>query len=148
MNAHVPGGQPANCPLCATDGGRLILRSSRWRVVFADEPDYPCFVRVIWNTHVREMSDLPESEQHLLMQAVFAVERAMRAVLNPHKINLASFGNMAPHVHWHVIPRWPDDAHFPQPTWASKQREGVAHGADLRDPLAQAICAALAPLDA
>ncbi|KPF67016.1 hypothetical protein IP84_14465 [beta proteobacterium AAP99] len=148
MNAHVTGGQPAICPLCAADGGSLILRTSRWRVVFADEPDYPCFVRVIWNTHVREMSDLPVDEQHLLMQAVFAVERAMRTVLAPHKINLASFGNMAPHVHWHVIPRWPDDAHFPQPTWAPRQREGVVHGADLRDPLALAIRAALAPLDA
>jgi diadenosine tetraphosphate (Ap4A) HIT family hydrolase len=43
-------------------------------------------------------------------------------VLDPLKINLASFGNMTPHLHWHVIPRWADDAHFPQPVWGPRQR--------------------------
>jgi diadenosine tetraphosphate (Ap4A) HIT family hydrolase len=57
------------------------------------------------------------------MVAVFAVEAALRAVLAPHKINVASLGNMVPHVHWHVIPRFADDAHFPNPIWGERQRE-------------------------
>jgi diadenosine tetraphosphate (Ap4A) HIT family hydrolase len=68
---------------------------------------------------------------------VFAVEDAQRAVLNPLKINLASFGNMTPHLHWHVIPRWADDAHFPQPVWGSRQRES--------DPLELTVRRALLP---
>ena len=54
------------------------------------------------------------------------VEDALRAVLAPAKINLASFGNMTPHLHWHVIPRFADDAHFPQPVWGTRQRESDA----------------------
>ena len=42
----------------------------------------------------------------------------MRQVLNPTKINLASLGNMTPHLHWHVIPRFADDVNFPNPVWA------------------------------
>ncbi|HXD50505.1 MAG TPA: HIT domain-containing protein, partial [Burkholderiales bacterium] len=38
------------------------------------------------------------------------------------KINLAAFGNMTPHLHWHVIPRNADDAHFPNPIWGERQR--------------------------
>ena len=49
------------------------------------------------------------------MNIVFAVEAALRALLAPHKMNLASLGNQVPHLHWHVVPRFADDSHFPQP---------------------------------
>jgi diadenosine tetraphosphate (Ap4A) HIT family hydrolase len=45
-------------------------------------------------------------------------------VLHPDKINLASFGNVVPHLHWHVIPRFEDDAHFPAPIWGKRKEEG------------------------
>jgi diadenosine tetraphosphate (Ap4A) HIT family hydrolase len=45
-------------------------------------------------------------------------------VMHPDKINLASLGNMTPHLHWHVIPRFKQDKHFPQPIWGVPQREG------------------------
>jgi diadenosine tetraphosphate (Ap4A) HIT family hydrolase len=47
--------------------------------------------------------------------------------MQPDKINLASLGNVVPHLHWHVIPRFADDAHFPSPIWASPQRDGADH---------------------
>lgn len=61
-----------------------------------------------------------------MMSAVFRVEAALRAVLKPDKINLASLGNMVPHVHWHVIPRFVDDRHFPDAIWASPRRAASA----------------------
>ena len=59
------------------------------------------------------------------MDVVFAVEAAVREAMQPHKMNLASLGNMTPHVHWHVIPRYRDDRHFPHPVWSAPQREAV-----------------------
>jgi diadenosine tetraphosphate (Ap4A) HIT family hydrolase len=112
-----------NCPLCSGDGGELVLRTDLLRVVFADEPDYPGFCRVILAAHVREMTELAPAQIARLMGAVFAVEDAQRAVLAPLKVNLASLGNQTPHLHWHVIPRWADDAHFPQPVWGPRQRD-------------------------
>lgn len=78
------------------------------------------------NTIVHEMSDLGATEQTHCMSVVIAVERAMRKTLVPAKVNLASLGNMVAHVHWHVIPRFADDPHFPQPVWGARQREGTA----------------------
>jgi len=53
---------------------------------------------------------------------VWHVELALRDVLTPVKINVASLGNMVPHLHWHVIPRFADDAHFPNPVWTEAVR--------------------------
>ncbi len=111
------------CELCETLGGRLVLSNEFLRVVLVDDADYPGFARVIWHAHVSEMTDLGTAERARLMRAVFAVERAQRDVLQPAKVNLASLGNVTPHVHWHVIPRSTDDSHFPQPIWGQRQRE-------------------------
>jgi diadenosine tetraphosphate (Ap4A) HIT family hydrolase len=125
------------CELCSKDGGELLWRDALCRVVRVGDADYPGFLRVILNRHVAEMSDLPSAEQSALMQVVFAAERALRTLLAPDKINLASFGNVVPHLHWHVIPRWRDDRHFPQPVWGSVQNAQAApRPAPDRDALA------------
>lgn len=115
-----------HCALCASDGGTLVWRGPTFRVILAEEPGYPGFTRVIWNDHVAEMTDLVSADRDLLMRAVFLVEAEQRAHLRPDKINLASLGNMVPHVHWHVIPRWRDDPAFPDAVWAPSRRASQA----------------------
>ena len=109
------------CALCVQAGGEVLWDDGFARIVLADEPDYPGFCRVILNAHRREMTDLPEAERARLMSLVFAVERALRDILQPDKVNLASLGNLVPHVHWHVIPRFSDDPHFPGAVWGEKK---------------------------
>lgn len=74
------------------------------------------------------------------MQTVFAVESAVREVMQPEKINLASLGNLTPHLHWHVIPRYKDDKCFPNPIWAAPLRTArVSTKNDLRARLSASI---------
>jgi diadenosine tetraphosphate (Ap4A) HIT family hydrolase len=112
----------ADCELCKSEGGALVIANEWLRVMLVDEHDYPGYVRVVWNEHVREMTELSDDERQRLMKTVFAVESAQREVLAPLKINLASLGNMTPHLHWHVIARFADDLHYPQPVWGAPQR--------------------------
>jgi diadenosine tetraphosphate (Ap4A) HIT family hydrolase len=118
-----------DCELCAHPGGDLLWRDAHCRVVLIDDADYAGYCRVIWHAHAREMTDLDSAERAHCMRVVFAVEQALRNVVKPHKINLASFGNLTPHVHWHVIPRWLDDAHFPNSVWGERQRDTPPSGA-------------------
>ena len=113
---------PASCELCSEDGGIVLFRHPKLRIVQVDDVLHPGFCRVIWNTHVAELTDLPPADRSLLMMMVCKLEQVMRDTMAPHKINLASLGNMTPHLHWHVIPRYEDDAHFPQPVWGQRQR--------------------------
>jgi diadenosine tetraphosphate (Ap4A) HIT family hydrolase len=113
----------AVCPLCTPSNESLIWSDAFCRVIWVEDANYPGFCRVILNAHVKEMTDLPFTEQRRLMDVVFAVEAAIRQEIQPDKINLASLGNMVPHLHWHVIPRWADDPNFPDSIWSAARRE-------------------------
>ena len=130
-----------DCELCRRTGGELLWQGERCRVVHVSEAGYPGYCRVIWEAHVKEMTDLSEDDRMHFMEVVFAVESVLREQLQPGKINLASLGNLVPHLHWHVIPRHADDPHFPQPIWAAPQR---APSAVTRETSTAALAAALA----
>jgi diadenosine tetraphosphate (Ap4A) HIT family hydrolase len=113
------------CELCDSCGGELLWQDEVCRVIRVGGDEgaaFPGFCRVVWTTHVAELSDLTTGERQHLLDVVQAVERAVRTVVQPDKINLASLGNVVPHLHWHVIPRWRDDSHFPAPIWATAAR--------------------------
>ena len=134
------------CALCGSLGGELIWQDSVCRVVQvagAEQLAFPGFCRVIWNQHFAEMSDLSPTQMQHLMTLVMAVERVLRRLLHPDKINLASLGNVVPHLHWHIIPRWRDDSHFPSPIWA-KPNDGVSLAPTRKSVSCATLSAALA----
>lgn len=111
-----------NCPLCEADGGELVWMGDRARLILVEHDRFPGFCRVVWNDHVAELSDLSDADQAWLMRLVVQAERVVREVMTPDKVNLAAFGNMVPHLHWHIIPRYRWDTHFPEAVWAAPQR--------------------------
>lgn len=143
-----------NCALCKEElkpeEGQLIWRGDDCRVILVNDPDLPGFCRVIWNHHVAEMTDLSHGEREHLMSLVFAVEEAVRHVMCPDKVNIAALGNMVPHIHWHVIPRYQGDAFFPGSAWSKRVQElplsKLAERQQLASQLPAAIKAAIATL--
>ena len=132
------------CDLCSRTGGELLWRDDRCRVIHVAEPGYPGYCRVVWEAHVKEMTDLSDADRLHLMEVVFSVESVLRELLEPLKINLASFGNHVPHLHWHVIPRYADDPHFPDPSWGPPHRPPHAAAREVNTAtLASALAAAL-----
>lgn len=133
----------ATCELCDQPGGTVVHRDDKLRVVLVGDANYPGFCRVIWNAHVKEMTDLPASDRTHFMAVVWQVETALREVMQPDKINLACLGNMTPHLHWHVIPRYSDDAQFPGPVWSAAQRTPSPASLAARGALLPLLLAAL-----
>ncbi len=135
-----------DCELCTGSGGDLLWENDFCRVVRVTDASadaFPGYCRVIVKQHIAEMSDLGAAEARALMAVVLATERALRRVAQPDKINLASLGNVVPHLHWHVIPRWRDDSHFPAPIWAAAKRVVVTRDNDARKALRPALEAEL-----
>jgi diadenosine tetraphosphate (Ap4A) HIT family hydrolase len=108
----------ADCPLCQQPGGTLLWQSTYLRVVEIEDADYLGYTRAFWNSHIPEMTDLSRHDRELMMEAVWRIEEAQREILRPDKVNVASLGNRVSHLHWHIIPRWRGDRHFPDAVWA------------------------------
>ena len=140
------GADPA-CALCTEQGGALAWSDAHWRVVRVEDADFPAYYRVIANRHTAEFTDLSDMQRQRCMSLVCSVERVLRDLLAPAKVNLAALGNMVPHLHWHVIARFDWDSHFPQSIWGVRQRESVPDAAGrLGVPLAsldQAVAQAM-----
>lgn len=71
----------------------------------------------------KEMSEVPGLVKFEIYELLDIIEREMLSYYNPKKINIASFGNYMPHVHWHIMARFEEDSFFPEPMWGTKQRE-------------------------
>ena len=119
------------CPLCAPSNEQVLMCNATLRIILADEPASPGFVRVVLNAHIAELTDLPVERRRVVMDAVCAAESARRRTLRPDKINLASLGNYVAHVHWHVIPRYRDDAGWPDAVWAVANRVPPPRAVDI-----------------
>lgn len=112
-----------DCVLCHPQKENVVWKNKELRVIQVDDPLFPGYFRVIWNKHIAEMSDLTNDERQLLEKVLLTVEKVVREQMQPDKINWAQFGNMVPHLHWHIIARYRDDSHFPESIWGLKQRE-------------------------
>ena len=81
-----------------------------WLKIFTQEP-------------YKEMSEVPSEIKFQIYELLDLIEVEMIEYFQPEKINIASFGNYVPHVHWHIMARFKEDSFFPEPMWGTKQKE-------------------------
>jgi len=72
----------------------------------------------------KEMTDCSQQTKQQIWQLLDLIELEMLDYYQPEKINIASFANYVPQVHWHIMARFKEDSFFPEPMWGVKQREG------------------------
>ena len=112
------------CPLCERVDGVPVWADAHWQLVRTeDTPAHPAFWRLVLRRHAAELSELSPEELHGGLALLVRVERVVRLHLQPAKVNVASLGNVVPHVHWHLVARFHHDAHFPAPIWSTASRE-------------------------
>jgi diadenosine tetraphosphate (Ap4A) HIT family hydrolase len=71
----------------------------------------------------KELGDVPKKLRAKLWNIFDILEEQMKDYYKPTKINMASFANMLPRVHIHVMARFKEDSYFPNPMWGNKVRE-------------------------
>ena len=70
----------------------------------------PGYTVVVWTRpHVVEPTELSEENASAYWADVLDAARAIEAHFQPVKMNYQTLGNALPHLHTHVIPRYPDD---------------------------------------
>jgi len=91
------------------------------------------WLKIFTNVEYKELSDMPKELRKKLYELYDIVELEMKNYYKPTKMNLASFANMLPRVHLHVMARFENDSYFPNPMWGEKLREAKLNLADEKE---------------
>ena len=73
--------------------------------------------------NIKEFSQCNLETKNEIWKYLDIIEKEMISYFKPEKINIASFGNYVPHVHFHIMARFKEDSYFPEPMWGKKQRD-------------------------
>ena len=106
-----------SCKLCKTKDEKIVWQDKFCRFIIAKEKNFYKAHRLIWNEHISELSFLSKKDLNHFFSQLIKAEKYIIEKLQPHKINIASFGNLVPHLHWHIIPRWKTDPWWPNTIW-------------------------------
>ena len=96
------------------------------------ESEIPWLV-IYLNSKTKELSQTTSEEKIRLFELLDTIEKEMLSFYAPTKINIASFGNMYPHMHFHIMARFEDDGFYPEPMWGARQRESITTITDVSD---------------
>ena len=83
------------------------------------------WLKIFTKDGASELSQCSNETKLEIFRLLDVIEKAMIEFYNPKKINIASFGNYLPKVHFHIMARFEDDDYFPEPMWGKKQRENT-----------------------
>jgi len=97
------------------------------------EPNEVPWLKIFTIKDIKEFSQCDIGTKSEIWRALDIIEREMLEYFNPEKINIASFGNYCPHVHFHIQARFKEDSYFPEPTWGKKQREAILNLKDFNN---------------
>lgn len=114
------------CPICTKWEDEPELRIAELEqtcVSLNRDQFFPGYCFVYTKHHVTELFHLDENTRNAVMAEVNAVAKALYDAFQPDKINYELLGNMAPHMHWHVLPRNSSDPLWPRPHWSEPHQE-------------------------
>ncbi|MBN1513066.1 MAG: HIT family protein [Phycisphaerae bacterium] len=107
-----------DCPVCAAtpeaEDPLWLVTLPSGRVLLQDDADFPGYCILYFRRHVTELFELTTGEQGQLIEDIGRLARAISGTCRPAKLNYACLGNEVPHLHWHVVPRYPEDGWWGQ----------------------------------
>lgn len=117
----------ASCPICVrisalTPGDpRFIAERPSGYALLGDHQRYRGYTLFVGRRCVRELHGLPRDERTQFLADMADVAEAVYRAFQPRKLNYELLGNSVAHLHWHLFPRYDDDADPSWPVWNDPQ---------------------------
>jgi diadenosine tetraphosphate (Ap4A) HIT family hydrolase len=115
-----------SCTMCTKWNDEPELRIAEFDFCYAilnRDQFFPGYTFVVSKRHVTELFHLNRNSREVVMEEVTRVATALYKLFQPDKINYELLGNMVPHMHWHLIPRFGTDSLWPRPIWSEPHPE-------------------------
>ncbi len=109
------------CQMCCKwndDADLRIAELEQSYVLLNRDQFFPGYCFVFTKSHVTELFNLDKVVRQGVMEEVNSVAEALFTIFRPDKINYELLGNMVPHMHWHIVPRFTSDPLWPRPIWS------------------------------
>ncbi len=128
-----------DCPMCrkwSDDADLRIAELERCYVLLNRDQFFSGYTFVFTKQHVTELFHLDRSTRIAVMEEVTAVAAALYKLFQPDKINYELLGNMVPHMHWHLVPRFAGDPLWPRPIWSEPHEPATVSAAAYAERIA------------
>lgn len=115
-----------SCSMCSRwvdDAELQIVETEHAQVVLNRDQFFRGYTLLFTRAHVTELFHLAPDTRQALMEDVSRVAAALDRVFSPTKMNYELLGNMVPHMHWHLVPRFSHDPLWPRPIWSEPHDE-------------------------
>ena len=114
------------CPMCSRwddDSDLRIIELPHSYVILNRDQYFPGYTLLFTKNHITELFHLNQDVRSALMEEVSLVAQALYRTYTPAKINYELLGNMVPHIHWHIVPRFASEVLWPRPIWSETHEE-------------------------
>jgi len=91
------------------------------RVFLKNNANYPWLILVPRHMNIRDIDELPQTVQHMLMHEITALSSLVKTYFKPDKLNVGTLGNIVSQLHIHVVARFTTDALWPHGIWQAAQ---------------------------
>ena len=129
-----------SCPMChrwQDDPDFRVAELEHSYVLLNRDQFFPGYTLVFAKEHVTELFHLDPAGRQGVMDEVSRVSAALAKVYKPTKMNYELLGNMVPHMHWHLVPRFSGDPLWPRPIWSEPHVEKILSPEDSRKRIAE-----------
>ena len=114
------------CPMCdrwQSDADLRIAELEHSYLLLNRDQFFPGYCLLFTKQHQTELFLLDTAVRQGLMEEVSRVAQALSSCFQPDKLNYELLGNMVPHIHWHLVPRFRSDLLWPRPIWSEPHQE-------------------------
>lgn len=114
------------CPMCLrweVDADLRIAEFEHSYLTLNRDQFFPGYCLLHTRDHQTELFHLDRRVRQGVMEEVSQVAAALAACFQPDKLNYELLGNMVPHIHWHLVPRFRAESLWPRPIWAEPHQE-------------------------
>jgi len=115
-----------SCLMCRRWNAEAELRIAEFTLSYLmlnRDQYFPGYCFLISKEHVTELFHLAPPVRQELIEEVNRVAAVLTGLFKPDKINYELLGNMVPHMHWHLVPRFIEDPLWPRPIWSEPHDE-------------------------
>ncbi|MHB1653340.1 MAG: HIT family protein [Desulfitobacteriaceae bacterium] len=107
------------CPMCVKPGKKLLIAElSVSKLYLNPNQRWLGYSYVVFKDHVTDLHLLSEADSNAYYQDMMRAANAIVKAFHPDKMNFDNLGNVVPHLHWHIIPRYAGDGNWRNPPWS------------------------------